>query len=332
MEDSEINTNSNKVDLINNSIEDEKDNEKEANEYMDLNSNKSTEKLLHPQKGSKCWAKICISFAVFIIGFSSSIVGGLFIHPAIFSLSGITFLGLFTLFLLVTCLNAFVIVSRNEAVVCQFYGRYLGTIKDEGYFYTKPCAKTYRVSLKSNQYANKIKVNERDGNPIWVGILVRWRVGDTAKAIFDVERFEQFLGATGEAAIRHIGCKYPYEPVQPGELSLRGGHEIINTELKKELEKRIEVSGIIIEEAKVTEVSYGIEIASMMLQKQASNAVVKAKDTIIKAATQAVLESLDSFSKNELKINAEEKADYIIKMMNTLCMDSKTYKIIEHKI
>ena len=70
----------------------------------------------------------------------------------------------------------------------------------------------------------------------------------------------------------------------------------------------------------------------MMLQKQASNAVVKAKDTIIKAATQAVLESLDSFSKNELKINAEEKADYIIKMMNTLCMDSKTYKIIEHKI
>ena len=144
-------------------------------------------------------------------------------------------------------------------------------------------AKTFRMSLKSNQYnGNKLKVNERDGNPVELGIVVVWKIGDTYKAQFDVENYRYFIEAQAEAAIRYIGCKYPYEPVIPGEVSLRSGHEIINKELKEELERRIAVSGIQIEDARVTEISYGAEVAKMMLQKQASNAAVFAKDAILK--------------------------------------------------
>ena len=137
-----------------------------------------------------------------------------------------------------------------------------------------------------------------------------------------------FVEAQSEAAIRYIGCKYPYEPIVPGEVSLRSGHEIINKELKQELERRIAVSGIIIEDARVTEISYGAEIAKMMLQKQASNAAVFAKEAIVKGVSNAITYSLNEFEKNGCRFSNEEKAKFITSMMNTLCMSSEVSKIM----
>ena len=119
-----------------------------------------------------------------------------------------------------------------------------------------------------------------------------------------------------------------YIPVIPGEVSLRSGHEIINKELKEELERRIAVSGIQIEDARVTEISYGAEVAKMMLQKQASNAAVFAKDAIVKGATNAVLNSLSEFEKSNIQLSDDEKANYIIEMMSTLCVGSGIHKIV----
>ena len=185
--------------------------------------------------------------------------------------------------------------------------------------------------MRSNEYnGNRLKVNERDGNPVELGIIVLWRIGDTFKAIFDVENYNSFIEAQSEAAIRYIGCKYPYEPIVPGEISLRSGHEIINKELKQELERRIQVSGIIIEDARVTEISYGPEVAKMMLQKQASNAAVFAKEAIVKGATNAVMFSLNEFEKNGIQFNNDEKASYVTNMMNTLCMGSGLSKIVSN--
>ena len=290
----------------------------------------SKEKVLHLTRGYKCWIKICtlfgISLAFFIIFLA---VGGTINKGWPYVFVGLGGFGIFVCLVLISCCNGFITVNPNEAVVYQYYGRYLGTIKDNGYFYGHPLAKTTRVSLRSNQYnGERLKVNERDGNPVELGIIVVWRIGDTAKAVFDVVGYQAFIHTQSEAAIRYIGCKYPYEPVVPGEVSLRGGHEIINKELRKELEKRVKVSGIVIEDARVTEISYGAEVAKMMLQKQASNATVYAKDAIVKGAANAVMNSLNEFEKNGCEFTNEEKAKYVTTLMTTLCMSSNVSKIM----
>ena len=295
------------------------------------------EKILHLQKGSKiCWRNLII-FLVFIVLLGSSIPLAITLEresPGLsiffFVLVGISGLGFIASFVLTICgCCGFVTISPNEAVVYEYFGKYIGTVKDNGFFYGYPLATQRKVSLRSNQYnGERLKVNERDGNPVELGIIVVWRIGDTAKAVFDVVNYEGFIRTQSEAAIRYIGCKYPYEPIVPGEISLRGGHEIINKELRQELEKRVKISGIIIEDARVTEISYGAEVAKMMLQKQASNATVYAKDAIVKGATSAVLKSLDEFQKNGVEFSNEEKAKFVTGIMNTLCMSSDVSKIM----
>ena len=320
----EINTNSNNNDIQGEISSDYPD---EINQL--LNSNKSKEKILHLRPGSLIWRRLCILFPVSLITFIISLIFSLQDSPFLFILVGLSGLGILFSIIFVCCCNGFITIGINEAVVYQYYGRYLGTVKDNGYFFGYPLAKTFRMSLKSNQYnGNKLKVNERDGNPVELGIVVVWKIWDTAKAIFDVENYNSFIEAQAEAAIRYVGCKYPYEPIVPGEISLRSGHEIINKELKQELERRIAVSGIQIEDARVTEISYGAEVENMMLQKQASNAAVFAKDAIVKGVTNAVLNSLSEFEKSNIQLNDEEKADYIIEMMNTLCVGSGIHKIV----
>jgi hypothetical protein len=295
------------------------------------------EKVLHLQKGSKiCWRNLII-FLVFIVLLGASIPLAITLEresPGLsiffFVLVGISGLGFIASFVLTICgCCGFVTISPNEAVVYEYFGKYIGTVKDNGFFYGYPLATQRKVSLRSNQYnGERLKVNERDGNPVELGIIVVWRIGDTAKAVFDVVNYEGFIRTQSEAAIRYIGCKYPYEPIVPGEISLRGGHEIINKELRQELEKRVKISGIIIEDARVTEISYGAEVAKMMLQKQASNATVYAKDAIVKGATSAVLKSLEEFQKNGVEFYNEEKSKFVTGIMNTLCMSSDVSKIM----
>ena len=292
----------------------------------------SEEKLLHLPRGSKCMIKICTVFGISLLIFVASIIFCVVPrHPPVvaFIFLGLSIVGIIFSFSLVTCCNGFITINPNEAIVYQFYGKYLGTVKDNGFFYGHPFAKTTRISLRSNQYnGNRLKVNERDGNPVELGIIVVWRIGDTAKAIYDVESYRNFIHIQSESAIRYIGCKYPYEPVVPGEISLRSGHEIINKELKRELELRVKISGIIIEDARVTEISYGQEVAQMMLQKQASNATVSAKDAIVKGAANAVINSLDDFEKQGCQFNGKEKAKFVTSLMATLCMSSDVSKIM----
>ena len=291
------------------------------------------EKVLHLQKGSKiCWRNLII-FLVCAALLGGSIPLAVNANNAfLFVLVGISGLAVLASFINIICgCCGFVTISPNEAVVYEYFGRYLGTVKDNGFFYGFPMATQRKVSLRSNQYnGERLKVNERDGNPVELGIIVVWRIGDTAKAVFDVVGYEGFIHTQSEAAIRYIGCKYPYEPTVKGEISLRGGNEIINRELRQELEKRVKVSGIIIEDARVTEISYGSEVANMMLQKQASNATVYAKDAIVKGAAGAVIHSLNEFESQGIQFTDEDKAKYVTGMMTTLCMSSDISKSISN--
>ena len=289
----------------------------------------SQEKILTLTKGYIIWKRILIISSIcapiFAVSISFTVGANLPILLILVIPSGLIMLCI--IFFCAGCW--FVTVNPNEAYVYQHYGKYLGTVKENGYFYGYPLATKHKVSLRSNQYnGNKLKVNDGEGNPVELGIIVVWRIGDTAKAIFDVIKYEEFIQTQSEAAIRYIGCKYPYEPSSPGQISLRGGHEIINKQLKEELERRVKISGIIIEDARLTEIQYGAEVAKLMLQKQASNATVYAKDAIVKGASNAVINSIKEFEKNGIKFTDEEKAKYITGMMTTLCMSSEVSKIM----
>ena len=295
----------------------------------------SQEKILTLKKGSKVWAKICTFFGISVVVFILFLILPLALgnkYSFLFYFMGVGALGIMVSFVLITCCNGFIVVNPREAVVYQYFGKYIGTLKENGYFYGNPFAKTTRISLRSNQYnGNRLKVNEREGNPVELGIIVVWRIGDTAKAVFDVVDYRSFIQTQSEAAIRYIGCKYPYEPVSPGEISLRGGDEIINKELKQELERRVKVSGIIIEDARVTEISYGQEIARSMLQKQASNSAVFAKNAVVKGASTAVLNSLKDFENKGCRFTNEQKTKYVTSLMKTLCMTSDVIKMMGNK-
>ena len=294
--------------------------------------NMTKEKLIHLKPGKIACIKIGILFGISFLLFVILLPIALSTKtpiPVLYVFIGLSSFGILVSFILVSCCNGFLIISPNEAVVLQYFGEYLGTVKDTGFFYCNPLTKRTKISLRSNQFnGNKIKVNERDGNPVELGIIVVWRIGDTAKAIFDVVNYQSFINTQSEAAIRYIGCKYPYEPVVPGEISLRSGHESINKQLRQELEKRVRLSGIIIEDARITEIAYGDEVAKMMLQKQASNATVFAKDAIVKGATNAIISSLNEFEKNGCDFSKEEKNKFVTNMMTTLCMSSDVCKIV----
>ena len=318
---------------LKNNINDKNSNNKMEDIDKDIDQYKSQEKIIHLEPGGKICKKKCSILFICLILYLLSLIGvfgNKFLWTFLITIP--SFLGfLYELLFFIFCNEGFHTVSPNNAIVFEYYGRYIGTLKDNGYWYGYPRATTRKISLRSIQYnGNRLKVNERDGNPVELGIIVLWKIGDTAKAVFDVVNYNQFIEAQSEAAIRYIGCKYPYDPVVPGEISLRGGHEIINKELREELERRIKPSGIVIEDARVTEISYGPEVAKMMLQKQASSAQATAKENIVKGATNAVINSINQFEKNGCKFTDEEKVKYITSMMNTLCMISDVSKIINN--
>ena len=295
-----------------------------------VNQNTISEKiLLHPEKG---YAKriIFIIIIVVLIGlFMASIyieIKGL--QGLIIAFRIIAFICIVDFCSIINCRNVLITIQPNEAIVYEYYGKYIGTVKETGYFYFSPRGKIHKISLKTQVFnGNKLKVCERGGNPVELGIIVNWKVEDTAKAIYNVKDYKQFVEVQSEAAIKYVGSKYPYEPIAPGEASIRNGNEIINIELKNELQKRVAISGIIIEDARITEASYGEEIAKMMLQKQAASSTVYSKQAVASGATNAIMNSLNIFESNGIEFSKNEKVSYVYEMMSILCMDSGVPKI-----
>ena len=231
----------------------------------------------------------------------------------------------------IICLCSFVTIAPNEAFVLSYYGKYVGTCREPGFYWIRPCTDRNFVSLKSNYYnGNKLKVNDLDGKPVLLGAIVVWRVKDTAKVIFDVHDYKGFVVSQTESAIRYIGCKYPYEPKNHNEISLRGGQEIINEELRNELEKRVWQSGIEIEDARITEIEYGNEIAELMLKSQTANSALIAKEKLVKGAVDLIDFSLNELEKIKLyKFKEEYKNKYSMNMMMLLSMDNDQKPIVK---
>ena len=177
--------------------------------------------------------------------------------------------------------DSFTIVVPGETSVRQFLGRYIGTVRHTGLVLVPPLTTGRRVSIKVHNFeTNELKVNDLDGNPVNIAAIVVWQVADTARAVFAVEAYEEFIKAQAESALRHVATTHPYDEPGPGETSLRGGTDVVSAELAAEVAARVALAGLEIVEVRISSLAYAPEIAQAMLQRQQAGAVIAAREQI----------------------------------------------------
>jgi regulator of protease activity HflC (stomatin/prohibitin superfamily) len=225
-------------------------------------------------------------------------------------------------------------LQPNEAAVIMLFGDYLGTERKPGLRWTWPWNTRAKVSVRARNYnVETLKVNDKRGNPVEIGAVVVWRVEDTAQAKFDVEDFENFVRVQGESALRHVATRYNYDSGEDhesqAEVTLRAGADTVVASLIEELQARVQLAGVKIEEAKLTHLAYAPEIAGAMLRRQQAEAVISARTKIVSGAVSMVEMALKSLSeKNVVTLDDERKAAMVSNLMVVLCSERDTQPIV----
>lgn len=227
-------------------------------------------------------------------------------------------------------LKGLFIVSPNEGKILTFFGNYTGTVRQPGFWFANPFASKQRISLKvSNFQSPQLKVNDAHGNPIEIACIVVWRVVDTAKAAFDVQDFNIFVHIQAETALRHLASHFPYEPHEPGEVSLRGSPEKVGETLQKELQERIQIAGIEILEAQLSHLAYSPEIAQAMLRRQQAAAVIGARQMIVEGAVSMVEMALKKLeTDNVVHLDEKSKSTMVNNLMIALVSESHIQPVL----
>jgi regulator of protease activity HflC (stomatin/prohibitin superfamily) len=224
----------------------------------------------------------------------------------------------------------FYMLQPNQAVAITLFGAYRGTDRNTGLRWTWPWMGKKKLSVRANNFiSDKIKVNDLRGNPIDIAAQIMWRVVDTAQALFDVDDYKQFVRVQVEAAIRTIGSRYPYDDYEHQEVTLRGNHDQVGVELKKELQARLAVAGITIDECGFTYLAYATEIANAMLRRQQAQAVVAARQTLVEGAVGMVEMALASLSeKKVVELDDERRAAMVSNLMVVLCGERDAQPVV----
>ena len=229
-------------------------------------------------------------------------------------------------------LPGFTIVNPNESVVLVLFGTYKGTIRTNGFYWVNPFFLKRKISLRArNNESQPIKVNDKLGNPVLIGVVLVWRVEDTYSAAFEVDNYEVFVKMQSESAIRKLAGMYPYDSFddEHAELSLRSGGDEINLQLEAELTERCKIAGIAIVEARISNLAYSPEIAQAMLQRQQATAVVAARTKIVEGAVGMVELALEKLShKQIIQLNEERKAAMVSNLMVVLCSERSANPVI----
>ena len=224
----------------------------------------------------------------------------------------------------------FYMLQPNQAAAITLFGDYRGTDRTTGLRWTWPWMSKKKLSVRANNFiSDKIKVNDLRGNPIDIAAQIMWRVVDTAQALFDVDDYKQFVRVQVEAAIRAIGARYPYDDFSHQEVTLRGNHDQVGAELKQELQARLTVAGITIDECGFTYLAYATEIAGAMLRRQQAQAVVAARQTLVEGAVGMVEMALASLSeKKVVELDDERRAAMVSNLMVVLCGERDTQPVV----
>lgn len=237
--------------------------------------------------------------------------------------------GLLILMFLAT--QGFFIVQPNQAQVLIFLGRYIGSIREPGFYWTLPILVQRRtVSLRVRNFnSDRLKVNDAQGSPIEIAAVVVWRVVDSAKAIFDVESFSEFVAIQSETAIRSLASRYSYDIYEADTQSLRGNPDEVAEALKREVQARLEVAGVEVIDARITHLAYAPEIAQAMLRRQQAVAVIAAKERIVEGAMGMVEMALNRLREQQVvELDEERKAAMINNLLVALVSESSTQPII----
>lgn len=235
--------------------------------------------------------------------------------------------GVFVLGAILTA--GFLVVQPNEARVLTFLGKYTGSVRQDGWYWINPFAKKQKLSLKVNNFnSERLKVNDATGNPIEIAAVIVWRVTDSAKALFDVESYMQFVAIQAETAIRALASRYPYDG-HDGEESLRRNPDEVGEQLKLELHKRLGIAGIDVLEARISHLAYAQEIAQAMLRRQQAQAIIAARQKIVEGAVGMVKQALEQLkSEGVVELDEERKAAMVNNLLVALVSESEATPVI----
>lgn len=227
-------------------------------------------------------------------------------------------------------LGGFFTVAPNEGKVIQFFGRYVGTVRDAGPRWTNPFYSKRGVSLRVRNFeSSKLKVNDLDGNPIETAAVVVWQVVDTAEALFQVNDYEDFVHIQSESALRQMAQSYPYDSHDSGGVSLRSHGQEISAHLQAGIQERLASAGVKVVEARITHLAFAPEIAQAMLQRQQASAIIAARTRIVEGAVTMVEMALEQLAaRNVVNLDEERKAAMVSNLLVVLCGERGTQPIV----
>ena len=259
---------------------------------------------------------------------------------------------IFSFIYLMHCIG-FMIIQPNQSRVLTFFGRYSGTVRQNGFFWINPFYAKRKISLRArNMDVPPIKVNDKNGNPIMIGLVLVWKIADTYKAVFDIDvdtlgtvektadqqtqqqalkGYDSFVHVQSDAALRKVAGHYAYDNIEhnSSEITLRSGSEEINNQLEEELRSRLSIAGIEVIEARINYLAYAAEIASVMLRRQQADAIISAREKIVEGAVSMVELALKKLSEREVvQLDEEKKATMVSNLMVVLCADESASPVI----
>jgi regulator of protease activity HflC (stomatin/prohibitin superfamily) len=291
------------------------------------------------------WLALPVVLMILVVGVAACIGGELDDSPGLFGIGVLLIVAFFVSF------AGFFTLQPNEARVLVLFGDYKGTVRKEGFHFGNPFYSNgssahvtikdgatasikknprMKISLRSrNMNGDRLKVNDKQGNPIEIAAVVVWRVQDTAQAMFDVDDYEEYVRIQSESAVRHLGSQYAYDHGEEHEITLRSGVDEVSEALQTELQTRLAPAGVIVEEARLTHLAYAPEVAQAMLRRQQAEAVLAARQKIVQGAVSMVEMALtDLARRGVVELDAERKAAMVSNLMVVLCGDSEAKPVI----
>jgi len=234
--------------------------------------------------------------------------------------------------LIILVLRGFFIVNPNGSKVLVLFGAYKGTVKANGFFWANPFYTRKRISLRARNFdSERVKVNDKIGNPIMINVILVWQVQDTYKSAFDVDNYEEFVRVQTDAAVRKLAGSYPYDNFddEEADLTLRSGMDEVNEALENEITERLAIAGIKVMEARIGYLAYAPEIASAMLKRQQATAIVAARKKIVEGAVGMVEDALRQLSEdNIIDFDDDKKASMVSNLMVVLCGDKEVIPVV----
>jgi regulator of protease activity HflC (stomatin/prohibitin superfamily) len=276
------------------------------------------EKVIKPANG---YLMLLIVLLLFVTGIVATATLG---KPVFLLATLIGFVGFF----------GFILVNPNTSKVVLLFGKYLGTIKDNGLYWANPLFRKKTISLRASNFdSERLKVNDKLGNPIMISTILVWRVTDTYKAAFDVDNYENFVRVQTDAAVRKLASMYPYDNFadegSDEDITLRSSVNEVSEALEKEIDERLSIAGIEVLEARIGYLAYAQEIASAMLKRQQATAIVAARHKIVEGAVSMVEMALEELNKkNIVDLDDERKAAMVSNLMVILCGDKEASPVV----